>query len=173
MSDYKKIRKAIKIKCLFSEREAIKAFNKVNKGIKKILKKDKKGATKEIKALICHLEGRLNHGSYYSIMAVAYALIICAISILSNMINFFMDSEDYDIILLDLNMYTNILNFLFFSISTCFCEFIELCKGLQKKFFLKVLYLKLDELNNKCENSIEPSTTNETDTTNKNDTANE
>ena len=156
MSDYKKIRKAIKIKCLFSEREAIKAFNNVNESINKILEKDKKGVTEEIKALICQLEGKLNKSSYFSIIAIAYALLISAITIGSTM------AQNGD----NLEQKQTILTWLFIIlvVSMFIVAFIGILikfDDYKDAFFLKALYIKLDELNNKNESSKGASTTNE------------
>ena len=174
MSDYRKIRKAIKTKCIFNQGEAIEAFKNVNDGIEEILKKDKKGVTEEIKALICHFEGTLNRSNYYSIIAVAYALIIGATSVLSNMISTFSDPNDYDNIIFNLNMYNSLLHLIIFSVImlASLGVFIYV-RDYKNKFFLKALYLKLDELNNKSESSKETGKTNETIKNNETDKAND
>lgn len=79
MDAMKELKKSVK------KKDAFKDYKQVNKCIDKLLEgKNTDDSIKEIKSMICHIEGRLNKSNAYSIIAIAYALFISIIAILSD-----------------------------------------------------------------------------------------
>lgn len=155
MSDYKKLRNVVEMKC------EDKDFNEVSKCINYILLgENESDKIKKIKSLICHFEGKLNKANYFTVLAVGYALVIGSISVFSNMIISFSNLDGYK------NIYFIIYVFSFLLITGT--AFIVICisrkigeEDYKNAFILNVLNFKLDELNNKVNRNIETGKTDE------------
>ncbi len=116
----------------------------------------KKDGVEEIKEFICALEAELNNSAYYTIVAIAYAALIGGVSI---------DIKEIKIVV-----------FLILMVCALFLIWYSVWKKKkieQKTFLLKVLYFKLDELNNKRESSTETGKTEETNIKNETNIARE
>ena len=145
MSDYKELRKAVKT------RYASENFDKVNKCIEnKLSGKSEYEQVNKIKSLICYIEGKLNETIFFPIAAICYSLAIGAITVICDMVG----ASDNQKIGVGLTMLA--------------IAIILICIGalyarINKKdtFILRALNFKLDELNDKKENSKEASTPNE------------
>jgi hypothetical protein len=130
MDAMKELKKSVK------KKDAFKDYKQVNKCIDKLLEgKNTDDSIKEIKSMICHIEGRLNKSNAYSIIAIAYALFISIIAILSD--TFFNGDK--------------IMNMVIIIIIFCMTIFICLISsGVMKDdykyiFILKALNFKLEE----------------------------
>lgn len=157
MSDYKKLRKAVKRKG-----DTLENFEQVNKCIDEIIS-NKNDNDKIIKSLICQFEGNLNQANHYSVMAVFYALIIGGISVQSNMISSFIDPNDYVNTNVNLSMFKILLCLIVIIGLVIYIIDLKTCvRDYKNTFILKVLYFKLGELNNKRESSAETGKTEET-----------
>lgn len=156
MSKLKKLRNSIDKKCSTED------FENVNKCINDMISgKSENDAIKEIKSLICHLEGEINKSTFYAIATIGYAVIIGAISVFCNM-------NDAS------SIYTIIMALIMVCVAVVLVIVSLYCSKSDYKntFILKVLYFKLDELNNENESSAETSITNETNIINGANTAN-
>lgn len=151
---YKELRKKIKT---LKRREAIEDFKDVNKCIEEILQnKSRKDATEEIKSLICQFEGNLNQANHYSVMAVAYAVLISGFSILSDMISSFIDPNDLVFAKINLSMFIPLYRFIAIVGLIIICIALKTyVRDYKNTFILRALNFKLDELNEKSESSQE------------------
>lgn len=162
MSNYKKLRNAVKRKC------ASEDFKEVNKCIDDIISNENDNdKIKIFKSLICQFEGNLNQANYYSLMAVFYAIIIGGISVISDMITSFTDLNDYTLAKINLNMFRVLFIFIFLiGLAVFNIGQRTTIRDYKNTFILRVLYFKLDEINRQSASSIETYTTNETVATN-------
>lgn len=95
----------------------------------------KKANIEEIKVLICSIEAELNNAVFYSIVAITYAVVIGAVSLIPNEIK----NGAFWILM------ASAIFLILYSVRRK--KLIE-----QKTFLLKILYFKLEELNNKVKN---------------------
>lgn len=113
--------------------DALEDFDMVNKQIDTMLL-DGEGKVRKIKALICHYEGKLNKSNTYTVIAISFALIIGACSLL---LSFY---REFAVIVMVMYILLLLMALCIGLISATILK-----KDYKRLFILKVLYFKLEE----------------------------
>lgn len=134
MSKIKKLKQSIDGKC------ASEDYKQVNKCINEIIcDEQKEAAIKELKALICQLEGNGNQANAYTVMGICYSFAIGAISIVGIVSN-----EERVLFSIILSVAVVVV-----VVVLALAAMIIKKISYKEAFILKALNFKLEELNNK------------------------